>query len=258
MAESFGTTITLPSSIDRQTLRENHPADTAEEYCRRSVAVPFLDHLLLQMNDRFQNAELAKDGLELVPDSIIQLPNDYMPVPGGVQGLADLWHSDLPDVDGLPAEYHRWCTTWRGQPQQPVPCTVQGALEACTVQGALEACTVQGALEACTVQGALEACTVQGALEACSKDLYPNIHVLLKLLCTLPITTAECERMNSSLRLLKNYLRSTMGSERLNGLALMKIHQDISVDIEAAVDTFALSPNANAIAVSKIHLDWKA
>ena len=148
VAESFGTTITMLRSSDRQTLRENHPADTAEEYYRRSVAVPFLDHLVLQMKDRFQNAELAKDGLQLVPDSIIQLPNDYMPVPGGVQGLADLWHSDLPDVGELPAEYHRWCTRWRGQPQQPVPCTVQGALE------------------------------------ACSKDFYPNIHVLLKLLCT--------------------------------------------------------------------------
>lgn len=59
-------------------------------------------------------------------------------------------------------------------------------------------------------------------------DSLPNIKVLLQLLCTLPVTTSTAERTFSALRRLKTYLRSTMTEERLNGLALLHIHQDIS------------------------------
>jgi len=38
--------------------------------------------------------------------------------------------------------------------------------------------------------------------------------------------SAECERLFSTLRRLKTYLRATMNSERESGLALMNIHYD--------------------------------
>ena len=46
----------IPVKIPRcsmQTALENHPGDNAEEYYRRSLAVPFLDHLQTEINDRF-------------------------------------------------------------------------------------------------------------------------------------------------------------------------------------------------------------
>ena len=39
--------------------------------------------------------------------------------------------------------------------------------------------------------------------------------------------------------MLKDYKRSTMVEERLNGLALMKIHQEIVPDIEKVIDKFS-------------------
>ena len=42
---------------------------------------------------------------------------------------------------------------------------------------------------------------------------------------TLPVTTATGERSFSALNYLKNYLRSKMGEERLNGLAHMCINR---------------------------------
>lgn len=61
----------------------------------------------------------------------------------------------------------------------------------------------------------------------------------LKLLGTVPVTTCECERSVSSLRRLKTYMRSTMAQERLNGLALLHTHRQMSFNIEELVDKFA-------------------
>ena len=41
------------------------------------------------------------------------------------------------------------------------------------------------------------------------------------------------------MRRLKNYTRSTMVEERLNGLALMNIHQDIQPSVQQVIDKFA-------------------
>ena len=68
---------------------------------------------------------------------------------------------------------------------------------------------------------------------------FENIKVSLRILATLPITSYECERSFSALRRLKNYNRSTMKNERLNGLALMHVHKDIQPDIKAVINKFA-------------------
>ena len=77
-------------------------------------------------------------------------------------------------------------------------------------------------------------------LKAINFDGFENIKVILRILATLPITSCECERTISALRTLKNYQRSTMVEERLNGLALMQIHQEIIPDIEKVIDKFAV------------------
>ena len=70
--------------------------------------------------------------------------------------------------------------------------------------------------------------SVVQTLAACDREFFSNIHTLIRILCTLPITSAECERSFSTLRRLKTYLRSTMSSERESGLVLMNInyHRD--------------------------------
>jgi len=77
------------------------------------------------------------------------------------------------------------------------------------------------------------------ALKACDEDVYPFIHLFLKLLTTLPISNASAERSFSALRRLKDWLRSTMDENRLNGLALMLCHRDIEVSVNNVIDRFA-------------------
>ncbi len=63
-------------------------------------------------------------------------------------------------------------------------------------------------------------------LDACSSLQFPNLSVLLRLALTLPVSSCECERSFSQLKIIKTYLRSTMTGSRLIGLALMKIHRE--------------------------------
>ena len=57
----------------------------------------------------------------------------------------------------------------------------------------------------------------------------------------MPVTVASAERSFSKLKLLKNYLRSTMSQERLNGLATLCIEKRLldKIDIDTIIDDFA-------------------
>ncbi|XP_022169561.1 uncharacterized protein LOC111033225 [Myzus persicae] len=55
-------------------------------------------------------------------------------------------------------------------------------------------------------------------------------------------TTATPERSFSTLKRLKTYPRSTTNEDRLNGLALMSVHRDIPIDVDAIFDEMALTP----------------
>ncbi|ESN95644.1 hypothetical protein HELRODRAFT_86572 [Helobdella robusta] len=76
------------------------------------------------------------------------------------------------------------------------------------------------------------------ALALCNSNLYPTIHSLLSILCTMPVSVATAERSFSTLRRLKTWMRSKMNEERLTGLAIMNIHRDIELDIEDIITRF--------------------
>jgi len=56
---------------------------------------------------------------------------------------------------------------------------------------------------------------------ACHADIYPNVYILLTILGTLPVSTATSERSFTTMRRLKTYPRSSIGNERMTGLALL-------------------------------------
>lgn len=67
------------------------------------------------------------------------------------------------------------------------------------------------------------------------------MEVALRISLTMPVTTASCERSISKLKLIKNYLRSTMGQERLSNLAILSIEQEIAskMDYTSIIEEFA-------------------
>jgi hypothetical protein len=77
-------------------------------------------------------------------------------------------------------------------------------------------------------------------------DCYPNVSIAYRVLLTIPVTVASAERSFSKLKLLRNYLRSTISQERLNGLATCTIEKDIldDIDLDTVIEDFA-SRNAH-------------
>lgn len=60
------------------------------------------------------------------------------------------------------------------------------------------------------------------------RAMLPEVHRLLRLYLTVPITSSTAERSFSTLRRVLTYLRSTMSEKRLNNCILLHIHKDLT------------------------------
>ena len=67
----------------------------------------------------------------------------------------------------------------------------------------------------------------------------PNIQRLLQILATLPVTTAEPERVFSKVNMTASAARASMGEERLEALVLLQVHRDMTPSVEEVIDCFA-------------------
>lgn len=63
-------------------------------------------------------------------------------------------------------------------------------------------------------------------------DIFPSIYVALRILLTLPVSVASGERSFSKLKIIKNYLRSTLSQDLLSGMATLAIEHQILSTIE--------------------------
>ena len=72
------------------------------------------------------------------------------------------------------------------------------------------------------------------------KEAFSELHRIVLIASTLPVSTAECERNFSSMKLIKNELRSVMKQERLDSLMMLGIHQEggEKLDLDSVVGRF--------------------
>ena len=125
--------------------------------------------------------------LQLLPSECCKQQPD-VPIPKEIFEAVCFYEQDLPSVAMFPTEYRMWVRKWK--------------------------------MDDCVVPVKLI-----DAFCACHSMTFPNLHVLLQLALTLPITSCESERSFSQLKLIKTSCRSTTTSQRLSGLALMKINR---------------------------------
>ena len=189
MAEKVGEEPRIPRRCARQIQRNNVPATTPSEYYKRAISIPRLDHLESEINSRFTELQsTAAKGMSIVPATLcVTTPAaSVKELDKNIDRLVTNYMADLEDDrDLVKEEIHQWKIEWQDIAEKDRPNTAASALK------------------------------------ACDKRRFPDVKRLLRILCTLPLTSAECERTFSCMRMLKSYLRSTINAERINGLALL-------------------------------------
>ena len=63
-------------------------------------------------------------------------------------------------------------------------------------------------------------------------ESFPNACITFRILLTIPVTVAFTERSFSKLKLIKSYLRLIISQERLNGLVILSIENEILTKLE--------------------------
>ena len=76
-------------------------------------------------------------------------------------------------------------------------------------------------------------------------EVMPQLFKLLKIYLSIPVTSATGERSFSCLPRVKNYLRNTIGQQRLSDLAVLSIESEqmVNVDIEEVINKFNAEKN---------------
>lgn len=74
-----------------------------------------------------------------------------------------------------------------------------------------------------------------------NKEVFPNLYKLMQVALTIPVSSATCERSFSTMRRLKNWLRSSMLQQRFTNFSVINIERDLAYDIvsEEILNTFA-------------------
>lgn len=201
LADRVGGSIAVPRLAGRQQHRENILGADAEEYYRRNIAIPFVDNLSEQLNTRFSSEDRVTAALfELLPYNIMKKGDEL----DNLVSRLLFWEEDIETPSSLKSEIKAWQRYWtkKSQDNKNMPSDMINSLACADV------------------------------------DVFPNIHKLFTIGCTLPIGSVEAERSFSALRRIKTYLRSTMTEERLAGLALMHIHHNIKVEVSDIAELF--------------------
>ena len=206
MAKKVNVDESLPRTCKVQTLRENYPVETPRDYYRVRITIPFLDHLKEEIEDRFPPEKCnLYNGFYAIP-SILLTTKDVCWKTEFLKFLS-VYRDDISDYRVVSSELDMWETNWK-----------KGIVKVVYE-------------------------SVADTLKNIDEIAFPNIYVALKILAVTPVTTCECERSVSALRRLKTWLRNTMEEERLNGLAMMHINNDITIEVNKVVDTFARKNN---------------
>lgn len=203
LCDSVGVEETVPRLASRQQHRQNIPAADSKEYYKRIITIPLLDHLLCELDARFDasSSKLVVEFMQMLPSGIVKSTSLRLQQ-SSIPQLVQLYRDDLPSFR---SELDLWYNKWVNDPQL-----------------------------------ASDLNTPDKALIHTDQDFFPNIRMLFVLMTTAPVTSCECERSISMLRLIKTSLRSTMTEDRLNGLAMLQYHRDVPLNADEVVEEFSV------------------
>ncbi|XP_029345792.1 uncharacterized protein LOC103308300 [Acyrthosiphon pisum] len=177
VANNLGVTKLMPRIVGTQNHRQNYSTNSPEVYFRISLFIPYLDELSMSLTNRFTKHKKVLLSLQhIVPFYVIN--SNYSDVSDAITFYqTDFEDSYNPSI--IEGEWRLWRSKWKLFCSNSSDSIPKNAIE---------------------------------ALKKCNKDEFPTIYVLLKILCTIPVTTASVERSFSTLGRLKTFLRNQQGN----------------------------------------------
>ena len=163
--------------------------------------MPFLDCLINQLEKHFKGWSNQVTKAHFLIPSHLNLMND-----AHLKDIKAAYECDMRSPSTISQEVTLWTRHWANEKYKPV-----------------------------NVKDTLKQLSSHGL----SKKLYPNIVGILRVLLTIPATSASVERANSALKFVKNVYKSKMSEDRLNSLIIMYVHKDIKLDYNDIIDMYA-------------------
>ena len=118
----------MPRINAHQRNRENHPADSAEKYYRRSMYFPYLDVCLEQLHEMFTAHPASVYGLSNLLSAYV-INADI----SNLRAAAEVYEWFLPEgAECFESELMRWKAYWARQPSDCRPGNVLNALKVAT------------------------------------------------------------------------------------------------------------------------------
>lgn len=179
-AENIGVELRMPRTTTRQTQRSNPPSSNFTDYSKKSILIPYLDSLIMNLNIQFPDDNLpAYSLLQLHSSNMLKLTQDEMR--SNVDNFAEFY-----GVENLKNEIELWREAWKEK-----NLTTEGLTN-------------------------LELCEVIKEAGV----FFLSVKQSLMIALALPCTTCTIERSFSTMKRVKTWLRSTMIGDRLTGIVI--------------------------------------
>ena len=198
--------VTIPRLAMHQQNRANTPASSPNEYYWRALYIPLLDYIMTLLQNRFSGdtINILQELSNIGPAEVVitaaknskLIAKKLLQKYGNLLSLPPFHAGELQ----LAAELDLWWSKWIRE------------------------------------SGLLPLTSSDSLNEFCDKELYPATNNMLQLLLTLPVSVATAERSFSTLRRLKTWLQFRMTEQWLTGLALMNIHREQTIYVDAVID----------------------
>ena len=102
--------IKKPRTCSKQTCRSNYLIETTKNYFKVVLTIPFLDHVLTDLQHRFPGNELVPyRGLYLIPYLMFQEPENWKEE---FMVFSNFSFEDFSNFTGLAAELDLWYNVW--------------------------------------------------------------------------------------------------------------------------------------------------
>ena len=129
LANEVGAAESVPQLTTLQRNRSNTSSTSPTEHYKRTVAIPFIDYLCGQMEERFRGETHHTRLFSLVPSILITTSMH----PDNIFENLLKWKIDLPFPTSLPSEVRRWegLPKLNGNKEQTIPNNLLQALGTC-------------------------------------------------------------------------------------------------------------------------------